>query len=123
MLGSLALPAFADRDGRVYFAALEEAIVDALAEGVPSTSLAPPERERGLLRRAAEVAPEAQLALQARFQAHVEGGISKTIDLASDVPVERIMELILRARELGCKGVALWCSAGPGPARCIRCAP
>jgi ribonucleoside-diphosphate reductase alpha chain len=99
-------------------------VVDALSEGSPSALVdALPEPERRLLRRAHEVPPEAQLAMQARFQAHVDGGVSKTIHLPPDVSVERIVDLIQRARALGCKGVAFWRSAGPAPSRCIRCAP
>jgi hypothetical protein len=51
------------------------------------------------------------------------GGVSKTVHLPPDVSVERIVELIQRARELGCKGVAFWRSEGLAPARCNRCAP
>jgi ribonucleoside-diphosphate reductase alpha chain len=68
------------------------------------------------------VSAEAQLALQAHFQAHVDGGVSKTVHLPHDVSVERIGELIQHARALGCKGVAFWRSASLAPARCIRCA-
>lgn len=97
-------------------------VVDALAEGAPSVSLAAlSEHARALLLRAHEVPAEAQLALQSRFQAHVDGGVSKTIHLPPDVSVERIVELIQRARALGCKGVAFWRSEGLAPARCIRC--
>jgi ribonucleoside-diphosphate reductase alpha chain len=97
-------------------------VVDALAEGAPSTSLgALPERERVLLRRAYETSPHAQLALQARFQAHVDGGVSKTIHLPADASTDEIAELIHLARRLGCKGVAFWRSAGLEPIRCIRC--
>jgi ribonucleoside-diphosphate reductase alpha chain len=97
-------------------------VVEALAKGVPSASLAAlPERARALLRRAYEVPADAQLALQARFQKHVDGGVSKTVHLPPDVGAERIGELIQRARALGCKGVAFWRSAGLAPARCIRC--
>lgn len=99
-------------------------VIEALSEGAPSASLDTlPERERALLQRAHEVAPGAQLAMQARFQVHVDGGVSKTIHLPPDVSVEGIVELILRAHALGCKGVALWRGAGLAPARCIRCTP
>jgi ribonucleoside-diphosphate reductase alpha chain len=98
-------------------------VVDGLAEGVPSASLAAlPQRERALLLRSHEVPADAQLALQARFQAYVDGGVSKTVHLPPDVSVEKIVELIQSARALGCKGVAFWRSAGLAAARCIRCA-
>lgn len=99
-------------------------VVEALSEGAPTASLdALPERERPLLRRAHEVAPEAQLAVQARFQAHVDGGVSKTIHLPPDVSVGAIVGLIHSARALGCKGAAFWRSTGDAAARCVRCAP
>jgi ribonucleoside-diphosphate reductase alpha chain len=98
------------------------AVVDALAEGAPSASLvALPDHERALLRRAHEVSPDAQLALQARVQAHVDGAVSKTVHLSADVASEEIIGLIQRARGLGCKGVAFWRSTDLAPTRCIRC--
>ena len=60
--------------------------------------------------------------LQARFQAHVDGAVAKTVHLPPDVSAERVVLLIQRARTLGCKGVAFWRGAGLAPARCVRCA-
>ena len=99
------------------------AALEALAAGVPSASLvALRESDRALLRRAYEVPAEAQLAVQARFQAHVDGAVAKTVHLPPDVSAERVVLLIQRARTLGCKGVAFWRGAGLAPARCVRCA-
>jgi ribonucleoside-diphosphate reductase alpha chain len=99
------------------------AVVSALEAGIPSASLPHLDpAERWLLRRAHEVPAEAQLALQARFQAHVDGGVSKTVHLPTEVTAVQIAELILRARALGCKGVAFWRSSGAVPPACIRCA-
>jgi ribonucleoside-diphosphate reductase alpha chain len=61
-----------------------------------------------LLRRGHEVAAEAQLAVQARFQRHVDGGISKTVHLPAGVTAADVEALVLRARELGCKGAAFF---------------
>lgn len=55
-----------------------------------------------------EVPAEAQIAIQACFQAHVDGAVSKTVHLPPEVSVARVAELIHRARSLGCKGVAFW---------------
>jgi ribonucleoside-diphosphate reductase alpha chain len=100
------------------------AVLDALAAGWPSARLpgigAP---ERVLLQRAHEVTPEAQLALQARFQAHVDGGVSKTVHLPEAASSDRIADWIALARALGCKGVAFWRRADDAPPPCIRCAP
>jgi ribonucleoside-diphosphate reductase alpha chain len=97
-------------------------VVDALAEGAPGDALAAvPEDERRLLRSAREVPPEAQLAVQARFQAHVDGGVSKTIHLPASVTVEGIVALIQSARARGCKGVAFWRSRGTTPPLRVCC--
>jgi ribonucleoside-diphosphate reductase alpha chain len=98
------------------------AVLEALEAGVPSHRLPGlSESDRALLRRGHEVPAEAQLVLQARFQAHVDGAVSKTIHLPADVSDEEIVALIQRARALGCKGVAFWCRGELGVAPCIRC--
>jgi ribonucleoside-diphosphate reductase alpha chain len=99
------------------------AVLDALAAGRPSTRLPGlGEAERMLLCRADEVVAEQQLALQARFQAQVDGGVSKTVHLPEDATADRIAGLIPLARALGCKGAAFWRRTGDTPAACIRCA-
>jgi ribonucleoside-diphosphate reductase alpha chain len=103
------------------------AVLDALAATAPGDRHAGfdlaglKDGERALLRRAHEVPAEAQLAMQARFQSHVDGGVSKTIHLPADVSTESIIELIQRARELGCKGIALWRTATDAAPACVRC--
>jgi ribonucleoside-diphosphate reductase alpha chain len=85
------------------------AVLAALEAEVESSEL--PElsdAERPLLRRAWEISPEEQIDVQARFQAHVDGAVSKTVHLAEDVPSERIVELIRRARDRSCKGVSFY---------------
>lgn len=98
------------------------AVVEALGAGQPSAGLPGlGDADRALLRRAHEVPADDQIALQACFQAQVDGGVSKTIHLPHDVSTDAIIELIHRAREQGCKGLALWrASDAPAPA-CIRC--
>jgi ribonucleotide reductase alpha subunit len=72
--------------------------------------------DRALLRRAWEVSPEEQIDLRGRFQEHVDGAVSKTVHLGGDVPAERIVELIRRERDRGCKGVAFYChDSGSSP--------
>jgi ribonucleoside-diphosphate reductase alpha chain len=100
-----------------------EAALEALEAGGASGSLPGLDAaERDLLRRAQEVPPEAQLALQARFQAHVDGGVSKTVHLPVQASSARIVELIHRARGLGCKGVAFWRAGAAPEAACVHCA-
>lgn len=98
-------------------------VVDALAAGDPASALAGlADAEAALLRRAHQVPPEAQLVMQARFQAHVDGGVSKTVHLPEEVSREAIVGLIHRARELGCQGVAMWRAAAGAELACVRCA-
>jgi ribonucleoside-diphosphate reductase alpha chain len=71
---------------------------------------------RALLRRAWEVPPAAQIALQATVQAHVDGAVSKTIHLPVQTPPSEIARLIRLAHRLGCKGVALYRRGSHEPA-------
>ena len=51
-----------------------------------------------------EVSPEAQLAMQAALQRHVDNSISKTVSVPADYAFERFSDLYHRAYELGLKG-------------------
>jgi ribonucleotide reductase alpha subunit len=85
------------------------AVLSALESEIASSEL--PElgaSDRELLRRAWEVSPEEQVDLQGTFQGQVDGAVSKTVHLREDVSPERIVELIRRARDRGCKGVAFY---------------
>jgi ribonucleoside-diphosphate reductase alpha chain len=98
------------------------ALLAALEAGVPTRELpgiAPSERERWL--RGAEIPAERQIAMQALFQRHVDGAVSKTIHLPLAARPEQIVEWIALARRLGCKGVAFYRSADAAAAPCIRC--
>jgi len=77
---------------------------------------------------AREVAAEAQLAMQASLQPHVDNAISKTTNVAADVPREEFHRIYRRAWELGLKGCTVFrpnavtgaVLTGPEP-RCERC--
>jgi ribonucleoside-diphosphate reductase alpha chain len=98
------------------------AVVDALAAGLEAASLPGlAAADWPLLRRAHEVPPEAQLSLQARFQAHVDGSVSKTIHLPPDASAGDIIGLIHRAHELGCKGVAFWRATAAASPPSVTC--
>jgi ribonucleoside-diphosphate reductase alpha chain len=88
------------------------------AEQLPGLAAA----ERSLLRRAHEIPADEQLALQSRFQAHVDGAVAKTVHLSQETSTARIEQLIHTARRLGCKGVAFWRTPDEIPAACVRCA-
>jgi ribonucleoside-diphosphate reductase alpha chain len=105
-------------------AAAPDELVDALERGVPTATLPGLDpSDRPLLRRAHEIPAEAQLALQARFQACTDGAVSKTVHLPPEASPQRVVELIHRARALGCKGAAFWRGASLAPVGCLRCGP
>jgi ribonucleoside-diphosphate reductase alpha chain len=78
------------------------------------------EQDRRLLRRAFEIAPTDQLAMQACAQRSVDGAVSKTVHIdpvATPAPAE-LLGWVEQAHRLGCKGVAFYRGAARrGPAR------
>jgi ribonucleoside-diphosphate reductase alpha chain len=85
------------------------ALWDALEQEVASTEL--PNLDgacRELLRRAWEIDPAAQIHMQATWQAHVDGAVSKTIHLPERTEPAQIQELLFLAHKLGCKGVSFF---------------
>ncbi|HXV36858.1 MAG TPA: ribonucleotide reductase N-terminal alpha domain-containing protein, partial [Myxococcota bacterium] len=92
-----------------------KAALDALAAGTPYRALPGlSDGDRALLRRAVEIAPEDQLAMQAALQRHVDGAVSKTVQLdpARAAAPDALVGWIQLARELGCKGAAFYCDTG-----------
>jgi ribonucleoside-diphosphate reductase alpha chain len=77
---------------------------------------------------AASVAPEAQLAMQAALQPHVDNAISKTTNVPAAIAREDFRRIYGRAWELGLKGCTVFrpnavtgaVLTGPEP-RCERC--
>ena len=57
---------------------------------------------------APEISPDAHVLMQSAFQAHVDSGISKTINFASEASVEDISQAYLMAWENGCKGITVY---------------
>ncbi len=55
-----------------------------------------------------EVSPDEHLAVQAAFQQHVDAAVSKTINLPNSATKEDIWNLILKAHELGLKGLTVY---------------
>jgi ribonucleoside-diphosphate reductase alpha chain len=85
-------------------------VLDGLAAGLAHHELPLAESERALLRRPWEIAPEAQIAMQAATQRYVDGAVSKTIHLGPEArpTPAAVVEWIHQARELGCKGAAFY---------------
>ena len=79
---------------------------------------------------ARDVSADAQLAMQAALQPHVDNAISKTTNVAADIPREEFRGIYRRAWELGLKGCTVFrpnavtgaVLTGPEP-RCERCDP
>jgi ribonucleoside-diphosphate reductase alpha chain len=57
---------------------------------------------------ALEMSPLAHLRMQAAFQAHVDAGVSKTVNLPADAPVSAVREVFEQARALKLKGVTIY---------------
>jgi ribonucleoside-diphosphate reductase alpha chain len=69
------------------------------------------ELPEGLRRRfptALEVSSSFHVRMQAAFQEHVDAGVSKTVNLPHDAPVEAVREVFLLARELRLKGITVY---------------
>jgi ribonucleoside-diphosphate reductase alpha chain len=57
---------------------------------------------------ALEIPPEIHLQMQAAFQSHMDAGVSKTVNLASDAPLEAVRKVFFLARKLHLKGVTVY---------------
>jgi ribonucleoside-diphosphate reductase alpha chain len=57
---------------------------------------------------ARQLDPLAHLAMQAALQPYVDNAISKTINVAADIPFERFADLYRQAHALGLKGCTVF---------------
>jgi ribonucleoside-diphosphate reductase alpha chain len=55
-----------------------------------------------------DIAPEIHVRMQAAFQAHVDAGVSKTVNLPHDAPPEAVRRVFLLARRLRLKGITVY---------------
>ena len=67
-----------------------------------------PEADRRLFATAHEIPPRRHLEVQAAFQAGVDNGVSKTVNLPAEAPLEAVREVFTLAHRLGLKGVTVF---------------
>ncbi|MFW6378411.1 MAG: adenosylcobalamin-dependent ribonucleoside-diphosphate reductase [Nanoarchaeota archaeon] len=63
---------------------------------------------KDVFRTAMDIPPEDHLAVMSRFQEYVDNSISKTINLPNKASVDDIKRIMLKAHELGCKGITIY---------------
>jgi len=79
-----------------------------------------PERVQRLFPTAADVAPEAHLAVQEAFQRQVDNAVSKTINLPAEATAEDVRGIYLSAWRRGLKGVTVFREGCKGRAVLVR---
>ena len=72
-------------------------------EGLPLA-----DHTRDLFRTAVDIAPEHHVRMQAAFQRHVDNAVSKTVNLKETATAGEIARIFSLARDLGCKGIAVY---------------
>ncbi|MFB6122609.1 MAG: adenosylcobalamin-dependent ribonucleoside-diphosphate reductase [Haloferacaceae archaeon] len=86
-----------------------EELMDEVRErtSIQDVDAVPDDVER-LFQTAHDVPPDRQLELQAAVQTHVDNAVSKTINLPEDADVDDVRDVLVRARDLGVKGVTVF---------------
>ena len=67
-----------------------------------------PEWMRSVYVTAHQVTPEEHVRTQGVFQAHTDGGVSKTVNLPHGATREQVERVFLLAHEAGCKGITVY---------------
>jgi ribonucleoside-diphosphate reductase alpha chain len=84
-------------------------IFNELREGKTIESLHQiPDQLKRILVTANDLTTQEHIFTQAMFQSHIDGGISKTINLPNSATIDDIKNAILLAEEKGCVGVSLY---------------
>ncbi len=66
------------------------------------------EEEKGQIKTALEIPPEAHVAMLAAAQRYVDASVSKTVNLKEESSKEEVKEVFLLAWEMGCKGITVY---------------
>lgn len=86
----------------------DDLIAHAAGQGTIQGRADVPEDVRRLFVTARDIAPRWHVAMQAAFQKHIDGAISKTINLPASATVEQVAEVFDMAYDSGCKGVTVY---------------
>lgn len=66
------------------------------------------QKNKNVIKTAYSISPKWHIKMQAAFQKHIDGGVSKTINLPKRATVENVKNMILLAYQLRCKGIAIY---------------
>jgi len=55
-----------------------------------------------------DVTPDEHVRVLAAFQKHTDGGVSKTVNLSNNTPIDTVKDVFLLAHRLGCKGITVF---------------
>ncbi|HEX5114227.1 MAG TPA: adenosylcobalamin-dependent ribonucleoside-diphosphate reductase [Pseudonocardiaceae bacterium] len=76
------------------------------ASGLDSLPVPAPRRQR--YRYAYDISPSWHVSTLATWQAFVDNGVSKTVNLPGDFPVASVSDLLASSWSLGCKGISIY---------------
>jgi ribonucleoside-diphosphate reductase alpha chain len=86
----------------------EEVVRKIASRGMVALTDPIPERLRRVLITSQQVAPEWHIRMQAAFQSHIDGAISKTINFPRNASIKQIGDGLMLAWKSGCKGITVY---------------
>ena len=75
-------------------------------KGIANVDL--PRKYKKVFVTASEIAPEYHIKMQAAFQKHCDGGVSKTVNFPNDCSIEDVRTAYMLAWDLGCNGLTIY---------------